>query len=1461
MAFEVTPFDTEEQPQLPLPYDLRQQLQQPSTSGFQVTPFQAPEPEPNLFEKILAVPGNFLSEAKNILLGLGPGLLHLGRSIINDTIGAVEEVFTLGKADTDFMLDDVGVSIANDFKERYGPLLEGDVGGFLEQLGKRPLSFVLDGLAVGGLATKGAAVASRVPSIERGLAQIASETGFAYATNTIRRGRFLRYAGDVVAQRGRVLGMSKTQFTTEYSRLAEGLSQVARPADFGEIGRWIEMHGDDLHNVQILDSLPNGVKLFNPDQLFNQRLGLQPSGLAKYVARTLPKTRSVHIPGTRQIVAVEDRVNPLVRSIVNPFRARFSIRPLDELEEGYAAARAKLEADPFSLTPAQSQRLAFEEQVITEARMDGATHYATERGSSQILTHQVRKLMGGSYGRQVIAKTERYRALERILKPVMTQVEKGTTYWKSKRVAEAFLGMNDADTTQLPGITPYDLGTGEIQLAGGQGIMTASHALYGGTNPLLITDEATDARYAAANQHLAVEQGQVGPLERLLRETFEIDDNQLLNVYRVDDPGAPLMRLKDRGSYEAKAGLIQGPPEDLLGMRVVVPGVSDFRSFANKFREVFPDAQFANHVGMPGADGYVGVKGYVKLPGDVSLEVQFVLDSGYTALRAGEPMYKAMREAVYQLMAKEAAKRERDLVIAERLKELPEGSPDAQALVAERAQLDNDLVGAALQHEMMAHRYRNLWNLSRYQVGQELLDIIPTPTDMAREQMRLYIEDTETRQLIERGVMSPQQILEHEYLAPRLLSGAKYDGTTGSFVDGASVPELLRYRDSMQLPSPIYFPTFDTRRSPNLSSMFTRHGDLQRPPRAGFQKKSKGELIRHDLEYARLQAKDISDLQETFLRDPFEAYIRHANEVIKVQEAWHIIQNLVGRYGHVLENGLKDFDPLTQSLVIPQALHTHFRSMLTFEDAIRRGLEAGFDVNDAAASALKTAFQAFDEDIQKQVIHSTVGVKTNTAYAVPRVIGERFNEYFRSAWGSLAEQNIRVFWDSPVGAWRHITLAGSPRWWVNNILGGTIFTKLEGAKLRDVLKLYWDQRKLNKGQDTYLRNQLKRLGLDDEAIVAGNYLENDTFLTQLGTQAKATIGGRVISGVEEFAAKTARTRLSPVRWLRNLRAENARWETAFREAGVIHELEQRTIKANVTRAATKATTLTERLDDIAKHGVTRELIDESSDAMLRFHGDYATLSPIERRLVRRFIAPFWSWYRHTLRLTVSMPLDDALRTEVLAAIAALDKDLQEDLGPTPEWLKGSYPITPIGPFVGTRAANPFSTPVQLITQPVSLVGPVWQILNEMSTGRISYSGREFTSPDTLKPFGSDQAFRIIRDDAGIPINVEPIDKVTPSWVEEIFSTLPQYDLIKDLIAGGARYSAPGLLAVGTIMEGDEPKWPSSRRWTAARFFGLPVYADFDIIEWQQRLAEDSASAMTQALNQSAEAQAFLDLGS
>lgn len=147
----------------------------------------------------------------------------------------------------------------------------------------------------------------------------------------------------------------------------------------------------------------------------------------------------------------------------------------------------------------------------------------------------------------------------------------------------------------------------------------------------------------------------------------------------------------------------------------------------------------------------------------------------------------------------------------------------------------------------------------------------------------------------------------------------------------------------------------------------------------------------------------------------------------------------------------------------------------------------------------------------------------------------------------------------------------------------------------------------------------------------------------------------------------------------------------------------------------------------------RKLVNQEVDDAM---GNYLSLNPTERRVIRRFL-PFYAWYKAIGRVALRLALDDPLKLNIMTKLGQLGEDINSDIvgGKLPDYLRGAIflrgganpqvlNLTRANPFASIADMGAAATalvaghPGQAIGKPVSqLENPFLTAFIENMTGR------------------------------------------------------------------------------------------------------------------------------------------------
>lgn len=735
----------------------------------------------------------------------------------------------------------------------------------------------------------------------------------------------------------------------------------------------------------------------------------------------------------------------------------------------------------------------------------------------------------------------------------------------------------------------------------------------------------------------------------------------------------------------------------------------------------------------------------------------------------------------------------------------------------------------------------------RFQQGDKTLGI----ENQFLDDMRLQVTIQDALDAVDTGQMTLEQMLERPYRALRMKYGAKatrhkVDDGNGKYhyevtYDGGPSWEELddAFRESGEAP-PVYFPFISNQRK-KLSDYFraTRnvgYEDISADPHYKFME---GTLLR----------------KGEFIRDPEEVYARRAARGVRAEETLNTMNKMIRTFGRPITK--VDDLGTNEVLVAPRYMFMRHNVQRLFEDGVDELIEAGVEPQDAVPRVLTQVIS----DIQDEIMDMAGDTADIEMYAVPRVVVDRLTDAQRFAGfgGKWAG-----FVDAPMRLWRNVVLLGRPAWVLNNLLGNVLFAKMQGASLTDAMRLLENRyaRLLNERFGTKFGtkflDQLERL--PGEGNVGTGYFSTlGQFEPRNPIFEQSALGRAVRDASSNKATK----------WLNRygdfVKMVNRELEASFRDASYLTALEKTQAMSatkNVFRSFMRSR---KRLDDLLEGGIglgTNEVPGAAAKLALsevdNFFGNYTRLSPFERHVVRRFIFPWWGFYRHQLRLLLSFPMNYPGRARIMQTAALASLDMMQAYGPVPEWLEGAVPIGPPGmagptSFLSTRGANPFEGSFSPWT---SQLNPLLKVAMEQSTGRNAFTQEEFTDPSVFTPFGGDPQ-RIIYDENGFPTDVVPAEHVAPGFVEHLLQQIPQYQMAKQWAAGGRTYDTSTLLdaLMGRLSGGPtgartdeygQTLFPATFMDQVAKLLGFST-VDYDLQNYQAQLYEQQQQALKEAM--------------
>lgn len=738
----------------------------------------------------------------------------------------------------------------------------------------------------------------------------------------------------------------------------------------------------------------------------------------------------------------------------------------------------------------------------------------------------------------------------------------------------------------------------------------------------------------------------------------------------------------------------------------------------------------------------------------------------------------------------------------------------------------------------------------------------------AINELRLWNAEHVEQPLLASNFGKMRFMFERLWYPIRKKAGAEFqevEGPNGKVTDelvGGGDPYALDEDFARRgLPQPVYFPHMKP--PPKLSDFVLQRGRTMFGARKLAENKNlkrwRGQLMEEDA---------FGD--PGYLTDVEMAYRLRAARAIKMRDTQRLVNWVTQNFGR------KIADPNAlapgEVLYAPDFINALFRAVVTLEDQMatmlanlptelliggdftkKEGAEAAFAVIEAGlkrqgvqevqAGALMAALEEVMPKIKREFVALTSrGVDY---YAIPKVVAKRLEQSVSGPLGLAGNKSLRLFWDGPTNLWRAIVLYGRPAWLVNNFFGNLVFLKIQGGRFSDVVRQRFDPE---------FKDMLQQMAKDLPGTEVGFFTSTaEQYTPLLGSAGEGGVGEAMAAA--KVAARENRALRPAYTFGDAMKSLNQEMENYFRRAGMARAIETEINPDHIRRLGRRFWADKKEMERVLIDGIPDEAVERILDKVNTFFGDFSQMSPAERHIMRRFIFPFWGFYRHVVKLFLQLPSEYPGRFTVMRAIAATTEDMIAEYGPMPEWMAGMATFggepLPEGDtrFVSTAGPNPFNV---LSDDVVSMLHPAIKIWLERQTGRDAFTGRPFSSPDVVTPYGSDQQFRIVRDANGMPIEAEPVSKVVPPLGVQVLSQVPQYDLIRNLMAGGRAYDTEGLVASATggpvINSRGEVVRPVGPVETVAKYLGFSTFP-FDVPSYQERFGQERENALAYALRQ------------
>ncbi len=401
-------------------------------------------------------------------------------------------------------------------------------------------------------------------------------------------------------------------------------------------------------------------------------------------------------------------------------------------------------------------------------------------------------------------------------------------------------------------------------------------------------------------------------------------------------------------------------------------------------------------------------------------------------------------------------------------------------------------------------------------------------------------------------------------------------------------------------------------------------------------------------------------------------------------------------------------------------------------------LDAAKAEKEIADSAKDTVFHQLPDDLKGLSIKE---LNERGIRQIPNPYAKEWEKQFRATTHNVLTDML----DKPIKVWKALLLLGRPAFATYNIVSQHILYALHYAgkdgfgsylrSLRDVI----GEPALRK-----LAPALRRVGLSvkgpegDSAIEAlddvlpslrssafthseqgvpgGMYeftkrgqLKMTGTLVRPGGTTELGAAGKVLYNVGRVPLKPFETFGKVIGKLNNVVADDlprvaAAYSEAERNASVIAIQDHARKLEGLNLTAMDALKRINHMDPEEGQRVAIQIMKGVDDAT----GDYRHMTAVERQYIKRYVSPFWSWYRNIMLISGRLLRDSPGKVLALQILGNSARQASAELNlPMPSWLADYLPVgdgkNGVIPILDLQSLNPFDTPLQFVDQLRSLL--------------------------------------------------------------------------------------------------------------------------------------------------------------
>ncbi len=470
---------------------------------------------------------------------------------------------------------------------------------------------------------------------------------------------------------------------------------------------------------------------------------------------------------------------------------------------------------------------------------------------------------------------------------------------------------------------------------------------------------------------------------------------------------------------------------------------------------------------------------------------------------------------------------------------------------------------------------------------------------------------------------------------------------------------------------------------------------------------------------------------------------------------------------------LKDLDSIEPGYVAynPDAIKNVFFGNIDMGELFTNSLRENNSIEAALKNALVSNRIEINDEIAKAIQYLT---NSTPQYQIPKAIYDdltKMNDADKM-FGKKKTNTLLSLWDIGNDSFKKNVLGLNAKWFINNRIGNTIMAALKGHNLLNPQHFLT----LNKIENKYFPSR----------ISGETFHASENIMQQRATGNKgldnvfSLLNGTSVESGNAFGKALLNTAALPGKVVNSIVKKvfdiNQKFETMDRKTVYMKAARKEAIKKTGRNLMTDREILEYVKND-------PEMVEKCLEHVDNVLGDYATMTPFERSVVKR-VMPFYSWMRTISRHTASLPKDSPLRASLTNRLAVMTNEENEDL---PNYQEGSVETDYVrdndnkDTVLNYKHSVPYSTFAETGENPISLFVPEVNRAIEAITGRKTYNGMPLTSKRYDTPYTG--GYVDLEDETG-----EVID-------------LPAKERLKSFLIGSLRDRVTGLKQTERVLGG------------------------------------------------------------